>query len=59
MRSQTKHNAFRYYEWYLIYVDDLLFVSHDPATGMEELLQHEGIKLKNNKYAPPNTFLGS
>ena len=46
MRSQTKHNAFRYYEWYLIYVDDLLFVSHDPATGMEELLQHEGIKFE-------------
>ena len=59
MRPQTKPDGFRYYEYFLAYVDDLLFVSHDPTTGMEELLQHEGIKLKNNKFAPPNTFLGS
>ena len=26
---------------------------------MEELLQHEGIKFENNKFARPNTFLGS
>ena len=59
MRPQTKPNGFRYYECYLVYVNYLLFVSHDPATGIEELLQHEGIKLKNNKFAPHNTFLGS
>ena len=29
-------------------VDDLLFVSYDPTTGMKELLQQKGIKLKNN-----------
>ena len=59
MCTQTKLNGFRYYKYFLAYVGDLLFVFHDPTSGMEELLQHEGIKLKKHYFAPPNTFLGS
>ena len=59
MRPQTKPNGFCYYEYFLAYVDDLLLVSHDTTIGMEELLQHECIKFKNDKFAPPHTFLGS
>ena len=59
MRPQMKPNCFRYYEYCLAYVDDLLLVSHDTTRGMEELLQYKGIKFKNDKFAPPHTFLGS
>ena len=59
MRSQTKPNGFRYYEYFLAYVEDLLLVSQDTTRGMEELLQHKGITFKNDKFAPPHTFLGS
>ena len=58
MRPQTKPNGFRYYEYCLAYADYLLFISYGPTTSIEELLHHEGIKLKNIKFAPPNTFLG-
>ena len=36
MRSQMKPNRFRYYEYFLAFVDDLLLVSHDTTRGMEE-----------------------
>ena len=43
---------------FLAYVDDLVLVSHDTTRGMEELLQHNRIKLKKDKFAPSHTFLG-
>ena len=59
MRPQSKPDGTRYYEYFLAYVDDLLFVSHDTTAGMEELLSSKRIKLKNDKYEPPTSFLGS
>ena len=43
---------------FLAYVDDLVLVLHDTTRGMEELLQHNRLKLKKDKFAPSHTFLG-
>ena len=43
MNPQTKPNGFRYYEYVLAYINDLLLVSHDTTRGMEELLKNKGI----------------
>ena len=42
MRPATKPNGFEYYEYMLVYVDDILVASHDPK------LIIEGIKLGLN-----------
>ena len=57
--TTVKPDGSRYYEYFLAYVDDLLFVSHDTTAGMEELLYSKRITLKNDKYDPLTSFLGS
>ena len=59
MRENFKPNGDKYYEYFLVYVDDLLLVSHDAKGDMEELLQQLNIVFKNDTYSPPQTFLGS
>jgi len=35
--AQTQPNGFEYYEMLLVYVDDVLTVSHAPQTIMDEI----------------------
>ena len=44
MRPQSKPDSTRYYEHFLAYVDDLLFVSHDTTANMQQLLYSKRIK---------------
>jgi hypothetical protein len=57
MRPATKPNGFEYYEYMLVYVDDILVASHDPTPVMEGIKKR--FELKGNKYAEPTDFLGA
>ena len=54
-----KDNGDKYYEYFLVYVDNFLLISHDAKTGMIAMLQQPNIVFKNDTYTPPETFLGS
>jgi Reverse transcriptase (RNA-dependent DNA polymerase) len=57
MRPAVKPDGTKYWEYVLVYVDDLLAVSHDPATIMEQLGEH--YTLKPGSVRPPAEYLGS
>jgi len=57
MRPAMKPNGFKYWEYVLVYVDDILSISHDPKRTMK-LIQAK-FKLKNNAMDPPETYLGA
>ena len=57
MRPAIKPDGFKYWEYVLCYVDDILSVSHDPIRTMK-LIQAK-FKLKNDKMEPPDTYLGA
>jgi len=57
MRKAVKPNGFKYYEYILTYVDDILAISHDPGPIMKGI--QNTFKLKNNKVAPPEDYLGA
>jgi len=44
-----KPNNFRYYEYILVYVDDISVISHDPTSIMNHI--------KNDKFEPSSTYL--
>jgi hypothetical protein len=46
-----------YYEYLLVYVDDVLVVSHAPEEIMRSI--GEQFKIKNNEYGPPTSYLGA
>lgn len=39
-RPATKPNGFQYYEYVLVYVDDLLVLSHQPVVIMKSLEEY-------------------
>mgnify|MGYP003326537431 FL=1 len=57
MRPATKIDGEEYYEYVLVYVDDILALSVDPTTIMENIQQR--FKFKNNKVDPPDMYLGA
>ena len=57
MRPATKPNGFEYYEYMLVYVDDILVASHDPKPVMEGIKLR--FELKGDKYGEPTDFLGA
>ena len=57
IRPAVKPNGEDYYEMLLTYVDDILCVSHDSMKTMQQIQQK--LKLKNDKYEPPNDYLGA
>lgn len=57
LRPAVKPDGHQYYEYLLTYVDDIILVSHDPDVTMKGL--QEAVKLKNDKFCPPDSFLGS
>ena len=56
MRPAIKPDGEQYYEYILVYVDDILCISHKPLEPMNEI--HRDMKFKNNKIIPPEFYLG-
>ena len=57
MRAAVKSNGFKYYEYILVYVDDVLCMSDDPTITMKGI-QHN-FKIKNDKIEEPTMYLGA
>ena len=56
MRAAIKPDGEKYYEYILVYVDDILSVSYDPIEPMKEI--QRDLKFKKDKIAPPEFYLG-
>ena len=46
-----------YYEYILIYVDDIIVISHKSREVMEDITST--FKFNNDKTSPPKTYLGA
>ncbi|KAI2506381.1 Reverse transcriptase (RNA-dependent DNA polymerase) [Fragilaria crotonensis] len=57
IRPAMKADGFKYYEMVLVYVDDILCVSHDPKATMLGL--QTTFKLKDDKVEKPEMYLGA
>ena len=57
MRPATKPNGFEYYKYLLVYVDDVLAISHDPKPLIEEI--GKMYELKKGSVGPPTRYLGA
>eukprot|EP00934_Nitzschia_sp_Nitz4_P008349 Nitzschia sp. Nitz4//scaffold712_size1567//12//1007//NITZ4_009323-RA/size1567-processed-gene-0.1-mRNA-1//-1//CDS//3329557200//8339//frame0 len=57
LRPAVKPNGFKYYEMVLCYVDDVLAISHNPLSIIEEI--KGTFKLKDDKAEPPDVYLGA
>ena len=53
----TKPDGFKYYEMLLVYVDDVLCVSHDAEATMSGI--QTTFKLKGDKVEIPTNYLGA
>ena len=56
MRAATKHDGEKYYEYILVYVDDILAISEKATDVMKEI--QEKFKFKKNNISPPEIYLG-
>ncbi|KAI2506217.1 Reverse transcriptase (RNA-dependent DNA polymerase) [Fragilaria crotonensis] len=58
IRPAVKPDGFKYYyEMVLVYVDDILCISHDPKSTMAGI--QETLKLKDDKIEKPENYLGA
>ena len=57
MRPACKKTGEKYYEYVLIYVDDILCISHDPMKTMSHL--QNTYRLKDGTVKEPDTYLGA
>jgi hypothetical protein len=57
IKRAVKLNGYEYYEMILVYVDDIMVISHDTAVVMERL--SELYRLKPESIGPPNRYLGA
>jgi hypothetical protein len=57
IRPGVKQAGFEYYEMVLVYVDDILCMSHDPRATMEGI--QGTFKLKDDRIEEPKTYLGA
>ena len=56
-KPSAKENGFKYYEYILVYVDDVLIISHNTATHLESIqAQYE---LNPTSIGPPSRYLGA
>ena len=55
-RAATKPNGFEYYEYLLVYVDDILAISHDPKPIMDALAARYELKEDAKE---PDRYLGA
>jgi hypothetical protein len=57
MGQATKDESTQYYEYILVYVDNMLIISHDPQSRVINILQSKGYKCKD--LGPPERYLGA
>lgn len=57
MRAAVKPDGTEYYEYLLVYVDDLLIASHDPGKVIQSIKKL--FTLKDDSVGPPTRYLGS
>jgi Reverse transcriptase (RNA-dependent DNA polymerase). len=57
MRPAIKEDEFKYWEYILCYVDDVLCVSHKPDKVLKGIASK--FKLKDDKMAEPDVYLGA
>ena len=57
MRPAVKPDGEKYYEYMLVYVDDILCVSEDPTRPMQQI--SESLRFKKDKIEPPEFYLGA
>ena len=57
LRPATKPDGEQYYEYMLVYVDDILCISHDPMRPMKQIA--EVLRFKKDKIEPPEFYLGA
>ena len=56
-RTNANVNGLKYHEYLLVYVDDVLIISHDPSCHLESIqAQYE---LNPSRIGPPNRYLGA
>ena len=55
-RAACKENGFEYYEYLLVYVDDILAISHQPRVIMETIRKQYRLK---EEPAPPKQYIGA
>ena len=56
MRAAVKPNGFKYWEYILCYVDDLLSTGHQPKNSLEAIRKH--FKFKHNNMEIPKSYMG-
>lgn len=56
MRLSNKPDGEQYYEYTLVYVDDILCISHNPWAPLQEIAVD--LKFKKDKIDPPSMYLG-
>ena len=57
MRVATRSDQTKYYEYLLVYTDDLLAISLNPKEILSAIDQH--FALKERVYKPPDVYLGA
>jgi hypothetical protein len=57
LRPAVKPDGFEYYEYILCYVDDVRCILHNSMKSMKRI--QEDFKLKDNKIAEPDVYLGA
>ena len=57
IRPAVKPNGFEYFEITLVYVDNIMSISHDPKATMEGI--QTIFKLKDDKIEKPENYLGA
>jgi hypothetical protein len=57
MMVRTRDDHFEYYSYVLIYVDDILVISHEALADLRKIVHY--IKVKKDSVGDPNIYLGS
>lgn len=57
MRKNFRNGGQPYYEYLLVYVDDILVVSHSPENVMKQIGNE--FEIKNGEYGPLTSYLGA
>lgn len=56
-RANAKPDGFRYYEYIMVYVDDVLIISHDPNVHLARI--QADYELNPTSIGPPSRYLGA
>ena len=59
IRPAIKADGEEYYEYVLVYVDDLLSMGYDARAILEEVRKEGRFKIKGDRIEPPSNYLGA